>query len=139
MANYSKFYDNYDTGGVSYNRSDIRTRKFIRGYRKSTGSKIGVSPVTGKPYVSAWKKNRKGFFTLFAYPFKVSKEKSSGSNHLWLAMSVKIVNQTTSEFQLMSGLFDLTTRRLHLPVLGQIVTSGGKGGYWGPVKTSKRR
>lgn len=100
-----------------------------RQQRKRSGAKIQIKD--GAPLVSAWKKNKMGFYVLYARPYKNTKISESKNGKEWANLFVTITNRTTMETRNYSGLFDMDKQRLYIKELNMIVTKGGQGGYWG--------
>lgn len=117
--NRSSGYSNYQGGGYQQQQQ----------VRKRSGAKIQFKD--GAPIVSAWKKNRQGFYVLYARPYKNTKISESKNGKTWANLFVTITNRTTMEVRNYSGLFDMDKKRLYIKDLNMIVTTGGSGGYWG--------
>ncbi|MFT4224340.1 hypothetical protein [Dysgonomonas sp.] len=130
--NNSGGYGNYNRGGYGYN--NYRNSGYSRGYgnrqpRKRSGAKIKM--MDGNPVISAWRKNKSGFYSLYARPYKGTKDRSSKNGKNWMNLFVTITNRTTMQTHNCSGLFDVDRRRLYIKDLNMIVTEGGQGGYFG--------
>lgn len=112
--------------------------------RKRSGATFGVikeGDNKGKPYVSAWKKNKKGFYVLFARPYKKTRQTESSNGKRWQNLFVTITNRDTMQTVNTSGMYDVDAKRLYIKDYNQIVSRGGKGGYWGihiPTKSMTR-
>lgn len=142
------YYNNYNGGynRTGYNRSYSRngySGGYNRGYnnggsraRKRSGAKIKI--MEGNPVISAWRKNKSGFYVLYARPYKGTKDSSSKNGRNWLNLFVTITNRTTMQAQNCSGLYDVDRRRLYIKDLNLIVSEAGQGGYFG-THISKRR
>lgn len=131
-------YNNYNTGyNNSYNRSysnysrgnNRSYNNYNRQPRKRSGAKIKM--MDGNPVISAWRKNKSGFYTLYARPYKGTKDRSSKNGKNWMNLFVTITNRTSMQTHNCSGLFDVDRRRLYIKDLNMIVTEGGQGGYFG--------
>lgn len=109
-------------------------------YVKRSGARFGTAKDTGKPFVSAWKKDSGGYHTLFAYPYKKSEKSISKSGKTWVSMFVTITNKRDMTQVRYSGMLDLNAKRLYIRDLNMIVTNTN-GGYWGRqiFKEKKRR
>ncbi|MFV0402923.1 MAG: hypothetical protein ACK5KV_03020 [Bacteroides graminisolvens] len=108
---------------------------------KRSGATFGTlakGKYEGKPYVSAWKKDKRGFFVLYARPYEGTKVKENklGTKD-WMNLFVTITNRTTMQSYNCSGLLDMGSKRLYIKDLNQVVSRGGKGGYWGIHVPSK--
>lgn len=126
-----------ETATLAKDMADVVTRitvvvtdKVIKvSKKKRSGAKIQLKE--GAPIVSAWKKNRMGFYVLYARPYKNTKVTTSQNGKEWANLFVTITNQTTMETRSYSGMFDMSRKRLYIKELNMIVTTGGNGGYWG--------
>ncbi len=96
---------------------------------KRSGAKFGEKD--GNLYVNAWKKSKKGFLTLFAWPYKKAKVVESGKGKEWLSMFVTITNKDNMQITRTSGMLDIQRKRLYLKEFNMIVTRNGNGGYFG--------
>lgn len=132
---YGNYYSRYNSG---YNRNyGNYSRGYSRSYgsygssrtRKRSGAKIKM--MDGNPVISAWRKNKSGFYTLYGRPYKGTKDRSSKNGKNWMNLFVTITNRTTMQTHNCSGLFDVDRRRLYIKDLNMIVTEGGQGGYFG--------
>lgn len=143
-GNYNNRYVNSYYYGYGNGNAYSRQRYGGRGYssyngvyrqnnlgqqKKRSGAKIQFKD--GAPIVSAWKKNRMGFYVLYARPYKNTKVTTSQNGKEWANLFVTITNQTTMETRSYSGMFDMSRKRLYIKELNMIVTTGGSGGYWG--------
>lgn len=120
-------YDSNRSVPSNYSKAPYNT-----GYSKPpkrSGAKFGEKD--GVMYVNAWKRNKRGFFTLFAWPYKTSKIKESEKGKEWISLFVTITNRDTMQISYTTGLYDIQRKRLYLKDLNQIVTRNGDGGYWG--------
>ena len=97
--------------------------------RKRSGAR--VMEKEGAIIVSAWKKDKGGFKTLYARPYRNTKSVTSKNGKVWDNLFVTIVNQTTGQTTNCGGMYERGSRRLYLKDFNQIVTTKGKGGYWG--------
>lgn len=129
--NYNSGYNNgYNRSYSNYSRGNNRSyNNYNRQPRKRSGAKIKM--MDGNPVISAWRKNKSGFYTLYARPYKGTKDRSSKNGKNWLNLFVTITNRTTMQTHNCSGLFDVDRRRLYIKDLNMIVTEGGQGGYFG--------
>lgn len=139
------YYNNSPRYGAGYSRgSGSYSRGYNRSYgggysrqpRKRSGAKIKI--MEGNPIISAWRKNKSGFYVLYARPYKGTKDRASKNGRNWMNLFVTITNRTTMQAHNCSGLFDVDRRRLYIKDLNLIVTEGGAGGYFG-THISKRR
>lgn len=121
------YYNSGRTYGGGYQKKQVRKR---------SGAKIKM--IEGSPFISAWRKNRSGFYTLYARPCKNTKERKSENGKVWLNLFVTITNQTSMQTNNCSALYDVERRRLYLKDFNQIVTTNGSGGYWGVHISNKR-
>lgn len=129
--NYNSGYNNgYNRSYSNYSRGNNRSyNNYNRQPRKRSGAKIKM--MDGNPVISAWRKNKSGFYTLYARPYKGTKDRSSKNGKNWLNLFVTITNRTSMQTHNCSGLFDVDRRRLYIKDLNMIVTEGGQGGYFG--------
>lgn len=129
--NYNSGYNNgYNRSYSNYSRGNNRSyNNYNRQLRKRSGAKIKM--MDGNPVISAWRKNKSGFYTLYARPYKGTKDRSSKNGKNWLNLFVTITNRTSMQTHNCSGLFDVDRRRLYIKDLNMIVTEGGQGGYFG--------
>lgn len=146
---YSKFKPEYNRNG--YYQQQSQNNPYARGVnnpnqvRKRSGASFGIlskGTYEGKPYVSAWKKNKMGFYVLYARPYEGTKikENKDGSKR-WMNLFVTIANRDTMQTVNTSGMYDVDAKRLYIKDYNQIVSRGGKGGYWGihiPTKSMTR-
>lgn len=115
--------------GYAYSGNGGYYRSRSTNNRKRSGAKIQERE--GAVLVSAWRKNRYGFFVLYARPYKGTSEHKTQNGRKYLNLFVTIVNRSTGELTNMSGLYDVEKRKLRLPDLNQVVSNNGAGGYWG--------
>ena len=113
----------------SNNRSNNNGRHSSSKPPKLSGAKFGQKEENY--YVNAWKKNKYGFFTLFAWPYNKSQVKESKSGKEWISLFVTITNRSNMNVTHTAGMYDIQRKRLYLKELNQIVTRNGAGGYWG--------
>lgn len=135
MAYNRSFGSNYG-GGFANNRYQQRGNSYNNGYQQRTSapkkrSGAKFTEKDGAPIVSAWKKNSKGFYSLYARPCKSTKTTTSDNGKTWINLFVTITNQTTMDSRNTSGLYDPQRKRLYIKEFNQIVSTGGQGGYWG--------
>jgi len=97
--------------------------------RKRSGAKIKM--IEGNPFISAWRKNKQGFYVLYARPYKGTKDIQSKSGKNWLNLFVTIVNRTTMQETKCSGMYDVDRRRLYIKEFNLIVSTNGAKGYFG--------
>jgi hypothetical protein len=119
----------YNLNYNRYGNTGMRSYQGDQTARKRSGAKIKI--IDGNPFVSAWRKNAKGFYALYARPYKGTKDISSKSGKNWLNLFVTITNRTTMQKQNCSGMYDVDRKRLYIKEFNQIVTLNGRGGYWG--------
>lgn len=131
------FYNGYNRGyrggyggsysrGVSYNGGGYRSGSV----RKRSGCRVVERD--GKVFVSAWRKNSKGFYSLYARPYSKTKEVQSGRGTTWLNLFVTIVNRDTMQVVKTSGMYDVEKQRLYIKEFNLIASArGGVGGYFG--------
>lgn len=116
-----------------YNRSYGGGNSYRGGFnapRKRSGCKLCSKD--GRIYLTAWRKNRSGFYTLFARDYKGTREITSQSGKVWYNLFVTITNRSTMEQRNYSGLYDASRKRLYIKDLNMIASvNGGQGGYWG--------
>ncbi len=141
-------YNNYKYGGgqpyggygnsqrppynPSYNRygnSGMRSYQGVQQSRKKSGCKIQM--MDGSPIISGWKVSKGQMITLYARPYKGSKETTSKNGKNWINLFVTLVNKTTMQETKTSGLFDLDKKKLYIKDFNLIATSNGQGGYFG--------
>ena len=109
--------------------------------RKRSGSTFKMME-DGVMVISAWKKNRYGYFTLYGRPYKGTKSHvGERSNKEFLNYFVTVTNMSTGNIEKTSGLYYPSERKLRMPGVNQVVTPNGSGGYWGKSisKTYNRR
>lgn len=134
--NYNNGYNSgYNNGyNNNYNNNYINNRA----PRKRSGAKFGTDK-NGNPYVSAWKKNKTGFYTLKASCYAKTKEREGKKVRVWLNLWVQITNHTSMKTENYSGLLDVDGKRLYIKNLNMIATAKGAGGYWGMHIGSRKR
>lgn len=133
MYNNNNFYNRprYGSGG-GYSRGfqgnyqqPQRQMKKRSGCRYTTGT-------DGAPIISAWRKNNKGMYSLYARPYKGSKTITSKSGKEWINLFVTIVNKDTMQEIKTSGLLNLQNKKLYLKEFNLICNpSAPNGGYFG--------
>ena len=129
---YNNFKTDFNAPRRSYLSTGQRNDVPFNGYQrppKHSGAKFGEK--NGTMYVNAWKKSKRGFLTLFAWPYNKSQVKESKSGKEWISMFVTIVNKDTLNVTRTSGMYDIQRKRLYLKEFNMIVTRNGAGGYWG--------
>jgi len=121
-------YNNWNSRNSDWNnkRDDYRGRS---NPPKRSGAKF--KEIEGAHIVSAWKKDRSGFWTLYARPYSKSRIIESKNGKEWINLFVTMTNNTTKQVVKTSGLLDLNRKRLYLKDFNMIVTKNGDGGYWG--------
>lgn len=97
--------------------------------KKHSGASFKM--IDGNPIISAWKKNAQGFHKLYARPYKKTKRTTSANGKNWVNLFVTIHNLTAMTSSNFTGMYDADRRRLYIKDINQIVTTNGKGGYFG--------
>jgi len=135
-GNYNRGYNNNRSYGNSYNNNGYNrsyrfsySNNYRRTPRKKSGCKIQM--IDGNPIVSAWKVSKGQLITLYARPYKGTKERESKSGKNWMNLFVTILNKTTMQETKTSGMFDLDRKRLILSDFNLICSTNGQGGYFG--------
>ncbi len=122
-------WNNNNYGRTSYNGSNYRDNN--RSYKKKSGCRVTMKD-TNVPIVSAWKKSKKGFVTLYARPYKNSQIRKFDDGKEYINLFVTITNKDTMQVTKTSGLFHFDTKKLYLPEFNLVANPrGGRGGYFG--------
>lgn len=138
--NYNRGYNrSYNNNGYNYNNGSGRSynnsyRSSSNSYnhspRKKSGCKIGTDK-NGGLYISAWRVNKTGLYSLYARAYKKTRESVSDKGTHWLNLFVTITNKSTNTITNHSGMYDINRKRLYLKELNLICTTNGQGGYFG--------
>lgn len=132
--NNSNWGNNRPNNGSNNNYSNSGNNR----PRKRSGATFKMMP-DGVMVISGWRKNRYGYFKLYARPYKGTKEHvGERSNKTFFNYLVTITNESTGQPSNLSGLYYPNERKLRIPQLNQVVSPNGSGGYWGK-SISKRR
>lgn len=83
-----------------------------------------------------WKKNRNGIIKIYAQPYSKTKKVKSKANNVFHNLMVKVTNTSTGQQNIVSGMFNETTRKLTIPELGWVGSPNG-GGQTASGKLSK--
>ena len=87
----------------------------------------------GISYISAWRVTGGQMFSLFARPYKNTREtKPNSRGNSYLTYFATITNKTTGQSWNLSALLDIQTNKLRLPGINQVANPrANNGGYWG--------
>lgn len=123
---YRGGYSGYSNRGFSNSSGGFRNRPI----RKRSGCRVVER--NNMVFVSAWRKNRDGFFKLYARPYSKTKAVQSERGTTWLNLFVTIVNVSTMTETKCSGMYDADKQRLYIKQFNLIASArGGAGGYFG--------
>lgn len=100
-------------------------------YKKKSGCKIGVSK-NGRQYITGWNVSKERGYITFIANRANDIEYSSRGGKIWHRYVVNISIKRTMEKRVVSGLFDIDSKKLIIKELGMVANpKGGRGGYFG--------
>ncbi len=133
----------YGNGGGYSNNGGGRSYSNNSQPRKKSGCTAGIAK-SGKPYVQGWKATKtEGLTNFIAGPYESktssTHQTTSESGKVWENWACKVTRGTDKPY-FVSAMYEVATKKLHIPELGIIMNpKGGPGGYCGKNFTPKRR
>ncbi|WP_321426719.1 hypothetical protein [uncultured Bacteroides sp.] len=122
---------NYNNGQMRDNGYQNSYNANNRGPAKKKSGATFKRCEDGTIVVSAWFVKARQLFSVYARPYKGTKEITSKSGKVWLNYFVTMTNKTTMQESKTSALFDAQGSRLYIKDFNIIATKGGRGGYCG--------